>query len=155
VRLARGRGWTTSGPGLFSELLRVLSVLQDLHKSWGQPMGCLIEHVAAGSDRRPKVQEHFNAVRGLLGPEGVFDGAQVGSRAHRLRTWWTNLEGVPLLRAAVATQMRPPGLFVHQVLGLGRRARPPRSTGVAPWAKVETPGAPRRSLNTFFSYGGS
>jgi hypothetical protein len=55
----------------------------------------------------------------------------------------------------MANQTRPPGLFVHQVLGRGRRAKPPQSTGMAPWAKVETPGAPPRALNTFVSYGGS
>lgn len=54
----------------------------------------------------------------------------------------------------MARQTRPGGLFVHQILGPGRRARPPRSPGVAPWAKVETPGLPRRALNTFVSYGG-
>jgi hypothetical protein len=144
-----GRSW------LFIELLRVLHNLQTLHKEWGQPLGYLIEHVAAGYDRRPKVQQHFAAVRGLLGPEVILDAAQIGSRAHRLRAWWTNLEGVHLLRAAVACQVRPGGLFVHQVLGPGRRARPPKSPGMAPWAKVETPGMPRRALNTFVSYGGS
>jgi site-specific DNA-cytosine methylase len=119
-----GQGLDDPRSGLFSEMLRVLTTLQDLHQEWGQPMGYLIEHVAAGYDRRPKVRDHFAAVRGLLGPEVVLDAALVGSRAHRLRAWWTNLEGVPLLRAAVAAQVRPPGLFVHQVLGTGRRARP-------------------------------
>jgi SAM-dependent methyltransferase len=154
---AAGEGWGLNDPrsALFSELLRVLSALQGLHKEWGQPLGYLIEHVAAGSDRQPRVRQHFDAVRGLLGPEVVFDAAQVGSRAHRLRAWWTNLEKMPLLRAAVAAQVRPAGLFVHQVLGPGRRARPPRAAGVAPWAKVETPGSPRRALNTFVSYRGS
>jgi hypothetical protein len=121
----------------------------------GQPLGYVVEHVAAGYDRRPKVRAHFEPVKGMLGPEVVLDVAQVGSRAHRLRAWWTNLEGAPLLRVAVAAQVRPAGLFVQQVLGAGRRARPPRSVDVAPWAKVETPGAPRRALNTFVSYGGS
>jgi hypothetical protein len=101
------------------------------------------------------VREHFDAVRGVLGPELVVDAAQLGSRAHRLRAWWTNLEGMAVLRAALGAQVRPKGLFVHQVLGPGRRARTPQSTGVLPWAKVETPGKPRRALNTFVSYGGS
>lgn len=116
---------------------------------------CVIEHVAAGTDRRPRVREHYEAVRGLLGPEIVFDAALVGSRAHRLRAWWTNLEGMPLLRAATAKQQRPEGLFVHQVLGKGRKAKPPETTGTPPWACVEKPGEPRRALNTFVSYGGS
>jgi hypothetical protein len=150
-----GQGLDDPRSGLFSELLRVLNAMQDLHQRWGRTLGYLIEHVAVGNDRRPKVREHFDALRGLLGPEVVLDAALVGSRAHRLRAWWTNLEGVPLLRAAVAAQVRPPRLFVHQVLGCGRRARPPKSAGVAPWAKVETAGAPRRALNTFVSYGGS
>jgi hypothetical protein len=75
------------------ELLRVLHVLQRLHKAKGQPLGYLIEHVAAGHDKRPKVRQDFEAARGLLGPEVIVDAAQLGSRAHRLRAWWTNLEG--------------------------------------------------------------
>jgi hypothetical protein len=150
-----GQGLDDPRSGLFSEMLRVFTIMQTLHQEWGQPLGYLIEHVAAGYDRRKKVLKHFEAVRGLLGPEVVLDAALLGSRAHRLRAWWTNLEGIPLLRAAVAAQVRPPGLFVHQVLGPGRRARPPKTVGVAPWAKVETLGAPRRALNTFVSYGGS
>jgi hypothetical protein len=123
-----GQGLDDPRSGLFSELLRVLNILQDLHAKWGRPMGYLIEHVAAGNDRRPKVRRHFDAVQGLLGPEVVMDAAQVGSRAHRLRAWWTNLEGVPLFRAAVAVQVRPPGLSVHQVLGPG----PPERQGWHP-----------------------
>jgi hypothetical protein len=150
-----GQGLDDGRSGLFTDLLRILHILQGLHREWNRPLGYVIEHVAAGFDRRPKVQQHFAAVRGLLGPEVVFDAAQVGSCAHRLRAWWTNLEGVPLLRAALSHQTRPAGLFVHQVLGPGRRARPPKSAGVAPWARVETPALPRRALNTFVSYGGS
>ncbi|GAQ93293.1 putative retrotransposon protein, partial [Klebsormidium nitens] len=83
--------------------MSVLNELQALHQAWGQPMAYLIEHVAAGHDKRPRVREHFEAVRGLLGLEVVLDAAQLGSRAHRLRAWWTNLEGVSLLREALAT----------------------------------------------------
>jgi hypothetical protein len=154
------QGSSTAGTGrarsgLFTELVRVLGELQALHQTWIHPLGYLIEHVSAGADRRPKVREHFAAVRGVLGPELVVDAAQLGSRAHRLRAWWTNLEGMPLLRSALGVQQRAAGLFVHQVLGPGRRARLPQFPGVLPWAKVETPGEPRRALNTFVSYGGS
>jgi hypothetical protein len=130
-------------------------VLQGLHKAWGQPLGYLIEHVAAGHDKRPKVRQDFEVARGLLGPEVIVDAAQLASWAHRLRPWWTKLEGVSLLRAALGHQRRPPGLFVHQVLGRGRHAKRPQGTGVAPWAKVEIPGEERRALNTFVSYSGS
>lgn len=151
-----GQGLDDHRSGLFTELMRVLTELQEEHRGWGRQMAYLIEHVAAGHDKRPRVREHFEAVRGLLGPELVLDAAQLGSRAHRLRAWWTNLEGVPLLsRAALERQERPPGLFVHQILGSGRRAKVPKTAGVAPWAKVEVPGTPRRALNTFVSYGGS
>lgn len=80
-----GQGLDDGRSGLFADLLRVLHILQDLHRGWGRPLGYLIEHVAASYDRRPKVQQHFDAVRGLLGPEVILDAAQVGSRAHRLR----------------------------------------------------------------------
>jgi site-specific DNA-cytosine methylase len=136
-----GQGLDDHRTGLFTELMRILNAMQSMHREWGRPLGYVLEHVAAGFDKRPKVREHFAAVRGLLGPELVMDAAQVGSRAHRLRAWWTNLEGIPLLRAVMANQTRPPGLFVHQVLRTGRRAKPPRSAGVAPWAKVD----PRRA----------
>jgi hypothetical protein len=150
-----GLGLDDARSRLFTELIRVLHELQVLHKAWGQPLGYLIEHVFAGGDKRPRVQSHFEGVRGILGPELVLDAAQLGSRAHRLRAWWTNLEGMALLRAALKAQTRPPNHFVHQVLGPGRRARMPKSPGVLPWAKVEIPGEPRPALNTFVSYGGS
>ncbi|GAQ92009.1 hypothetical protein KFL_009030040, partial [Klebsormidium nitens] len=150
-----GQGLDDGRSGLVVELLRVMRNLQALHQGWGRQLGYLIEHVAAGFDKRPKVREHYEAVRGLLGPEVVVDAAQLGSRAHRLRAWWTNLEGMALLREALSQQKRPEGLFVGQVLGAGRRAKQPRSEGVAPWAKVERPGEARRALNTFVSYSGS
>jgi hypothetical protein len=101
------------------------------------------------------VQAHFQAVCGVLAPELVLDAAQVGSWAHQLRAWWTNLEGMSMLRAALGAQTRPPNLFVHQVLGPGRQARPPLSAGVLPWAKVEVPGESRQVLNTSLAMGGS
>jgi hypothetical protein len=152
----KGGGLDDDSSGLFTELVRVIGILQGLHRQWGQPLGYVIEHVAAGFDRRlPKVREHYAAAPGLLGPKVVFDAAQVGSRAHRLRAWWTNLEGTALLRAAINAQKRPAGLFVHHVLGQGRQAKPPQTTGTAPWACVEKPSQPRCALKTFVSYGGS
>lgn len=150
-----GAGLDDRRSGLLAELIRVLQTLQALHARWRHPMGYLVEHVAAGTDRRPKVREHYAAARGLLGPEILVDAAQLGSRAHRLRAWWTNLEGIPLLRAAIGCQTRPAGFFVHQVLGPGRQARRPQVAGTAPWAKVERPGEERKALNTFVSYKGS
>jgi hypothetical protein len=150
----KGGGLDDDMSGLFTELVRVMGILQALHRRWGRPLGYVIEHVAAGFDRRPTVQEHYAAARGLLGPDIVFVAAQVGSRAHRLRAWWTNLEGTALLRAAIKAQKRPAGLFVHHVLGPGRQAKPPQPTGTAPWACVEKPGQPRCALNTFLSYKG-
>ena len=116
----RGMGLDDARSGLVGELLRLLTTMQRLHRRWGQQLAYVVEHVAAGFDRRPKVREHFAAVRGLLGPEVVIDAAQLGSRAHRLRAWWTNLAEAGVLRAAVEKQTRPPGLFVHQVLDSGR-----------------------------------
>jgi hypothetical protein len=82
-----GQGLDDSKSWLLVELLRVLHVLQGLHRAWGRPLGYLIEHVAASHDKRPKVQQDFSAARGPLGPELVVDAAQLGSRAHRLRAW--------------------------------------------------------------------
>lgn len=99
-----GEGLNDHRSGLLAELMRLLGALQTLHARWKHPLGYLVEHVAAGTDRRPKVRQHYAAARGLLGPEIVVDAAQLGSRAHRLRAWWTNLEGIPLLRAALGHQ---------------------------------------------------
>jgi hypothetical protein len=150
-----GQGLDDARSGLFTELVRVLGELQALHQTWRHPLEYLIEHVSAGTDRRSLVRAHFEAVRGILGPELVLDAAQLGCRTCTLRAWWTNLEGMALFRAALGAQARPLNLFVHQVLGPGRRARLPQSAGVLPWATVEVPGEPRRALNTFVSYGGS
>jgi hypothetical protein len=62
-----GQGLDDERSGLLTELARVLSELQALHRTWGRPLGYLIEHVAAGGDKRPRVREHFEAVRGIWG----------------------------------------------------------------------------------------
>lgn len=88
------------------------------------------------------MRAHFEAVRGILGPELVLDVAQLPLRAHRLRAWWTNLKGMSLLRAALGVQARPPNMFVHQVLGQGRQARLPQSVGSHPGPKSRSQVSP-------------
>jgi hypothetical protein len=75
----KGRGLDDDRSGLFTELVRVIGIRQALYRQWGRPLGYVIEHVAAGFDRQPKVRKHYAAARGLLGPEVVFDEAQVRS----------------------------------------------------------------------------
>jgi hypothetical protein len=116
----------------------------------------VVEHVAAGFEKCPKVREHYAAAQGLLGPKVVFDAAQVGSRAHRLWAWWTNLEGPLCCEQRSLPRSDLPG-FLHHVLGRGKQAKPPQTTGTASWecVTVEKPGQPVCALNTFVSYGGS
>ena len=91
-------------------------------------MGFLLENVFSEGDTRPLVREAWTEVTNLFGPPVILDAAQVGSLAHRVRAYWTNLIPRKWLEAAIMLEGRQADLFVDDILDHGRFSAPITST---------------------------
>ena len=91
-------------------------------------------------------------VRAWIGSAVLLDAAQVGSRAHRPRLWWTNLMPFEVLRRAFHQIPRPEGLTVDAILDQGRHSQAVRRADRPPLVVVNQVGAPRAALPTLVSH---
>jgi Integrase zinc binding domain len=92
---------------------------------------------------------------GLLGPPLQLDAAQFGSRAHRLRCYWTNLAPVRSMRQAFAQVQRPAGRLVQSILGPGRRCREVLKDDSPPFYVCNRAGQPMQAWPTLMATPGS
>jgi transposase InsO family protein len=138
---------------LLDDVLRIVQWLQTQCHS--RPPAYLLENVAMQRNFR---HEHirrpvFLDLLSRIGEPITFDAVQVGSRAHRLRNYWTNLcDGVRAdavfknLRMYVTTPLT-------DILGRGRT---PTEVAVGERSQsgviVNIPGEPRRVLPTIMSF---
>jgi hypothetical protein len=91
----------------------------------------------------------------LLGEPIVLDAAQFGSRAHRLRYYWTNLVQRDGLAAVLQAAQRPAGRFVQNLLGPGRQCKPVRKDDAHPFYCCNMAGRPMQALPTLMATIGS
>jgi len=98
--------------------------------------------------------EHFAYVCKVLGPPLTFDAAQVGSYAHRLRNYWTNLCHKNSFDV-VLQQIVPPAWRVVDIMEPGRLPMEVYKDDSPPWYPVNLRGKPRAARPTFVSYVGS
>ena len=82
----------------------------------------------------------------------ILDAAQFGSRAHRVRAYWTNLLDLRPLQACVLLDDRDPELYVDSILGKGRTSAPVSSNSTEPFFPCNFVGQRRRALPTFVSF---
>jgi site-specific DNA-cytosine methylase len=76
-----GEGLSDTRFGLFTDMVRLIILVQSI-----SPMlGYVIENTPSQLDQREKVQEHYTLVKHYFGEPFLFDAAQCGSYAHRLR----------------------------------------------------------------------
>jgi hypothetical protein len=138
---------------LLDDVLRIVQWLQT--KCAVHPPAYLLENVAMQRNFRHEHIRHpvFLALLQRIGAPITFDAVQVGSRAHRLRNYWTNLcDGV---RAdAVFANMR---MYVStplaDILGPGRNpTEVPAGEMTQSGIVVNIPGQPRRVLPTIMSF---
>jgi len=116
----------------------------------------MLENTAFQYHWSPEVAgKDFAAVCGVLGTPVEVDAARFGSRAHRLRNYWTNLGETGKLAAAVTCAERPPGLTVQQILEHGRSPAPVHYASRSPWYPCNRVGQPREALPTLVAYEGS
>jgi hypothetical protein len=152
-----GKGLKGNRSSTYFQLLRVLDGVQGAAKAKGNPpVGYLLENTAFQYHWSPEVAgRDFAAVCDVLGTPLEVDAARFGSRAHRLRNYWTNLGEPSKLAAAVTCAERPPGLTVQQILEHGRSPMPVVYASRPPWYPCNKVGQPREALPTLMAYEGS
>ena len=134
---------------LFQELVRILHTLQVMQVD---SLGYLIENVPIVSESRERNRASLKQIEAIFGPSTFIDAAKIGSRAHRARSWWTNLVPTTLLRAAYHHKERPENLLVQDILDPHRKPRHVRWDDKPPYALVNTTGQPRKALPTLVSF---
>lgn len=116
-----GQGLAGQRSGLFFELVRTLKQLQQLQEGSPKP-AYVLENVDFQNHLDAAIStEDFSTVCSIIGQPIVLDAARFGSRAHRVRNWWTNLAPVHQLEAAKQQVQRQPGLLVSDILENGRQ----------------------------------
>ena len=148
-RAGGGLGLMDPRSQLFHEMVRILRMVQNTQK---EPVGFLLENVHSGEDARPLVQAAWATVTGVLGQPVVLDAAQVGSCAHRVRAYWTNLIPRPWLESAVRLEGRLADLYVDDILDAGRTSAPVTLELPAPFFPCNVVGQRRRALPTLVSF---
>lgn len=79
----KGAGLKHKQSALFTEVVRIMSVLQ----RQAQPCMYVVENIPACFDRREEVRKEYRRIKEWLGAEVMLDAAQLGSSAHRLRSF--------------------------------------------------------------------
>eukprot|EP00775_Hariotina_reticulata_P015142 gene15142-biopygen1690 len=102
----------------------VVRIVKSLQQHCVLPPAYLIENVNFQNHRKERIaSDDFAVVCSLIEQPVMFDAAQCGSLAHRVRNYWTNLCCVKRV-AAVEHVQRPAGRTVALALQPGRCAQP-------------------------------
>ncbi|CAI7885034.1 unnamed protein product, partial [Closterium sp. NIES-54] len=102
-RAGEGRGMQDSRGATFTDLKRVLEMIQEKQ---GEVL-YIFENVDMADDRRELVKEAFKEIQETLGRGTVVDGAQLGSYTHHVRRLWQNRMPVTALRHCQNRLQRP------------------------------------------------
>ena len=100
----------------YHSLIRILKTLQKLQPI--KPPAYLLEnapmqHFKAKSS---EIQTDLTQIWDELGEPVLLDAVQFGSRAYRLRNWWTNMSNMDTLRAVTQGIRRPDNILVKDIL---------------------------------------
>ncbi len=148
-----GHGLVGQRAALLGDVLRVVRRMQE---SPGQvPPAYILENVAMqhnfrhGHVRWPVYEELVSR----LGKPITFDSTSVGSRAHRLRNFWTNLVEPEWANEVFSNLHCPVSEPLETIMGEGRAVQPvgpdERAHSRVPVNRV---GSPRKAFPTFTSY---
>eukprot|EP00775_Hariotina_reticulata_P014999 gene14999-biopygen395 len=120
------------------------------------PPAYLLENVPFQHHRNQQIAlQDYAYITSIIGLPVVLDAAEVGSFAHRVRNFWTNLCPTEPLATALQYVRRPPGRAVQQILPPHRAAQPVRRPDPITQYACNAPGQPRRALPTLMSRPGS
>eukprot|EP00775_Hariotina_reticulata_P015117 gene15117-biopygen1455 len=144
------RGMAEARSRLLTDLVRLIGILQQLLPE--QPPGYLLENVPMQYHRNSTIaQQDFHQVTRAIGQPVVLDAAQVGSFAHRLRNFWTNLCFPEQLQAAIQFIQRPPERELSSILAVHRQPMPVARMDRAPQYVCNMPGQARQAWPTIMS----
>ena len=132
-------------------------VLGQLRTQLGGSFAYVLENTAMDVpwQRSTVVRQDYRHLVQLLGEPLQLDAAQFGSRAHRLRLYWTNLAPVQLLQPVLQRTQRDQALTVQQILDPGRRCRGVEVDDAPPFFCCNVAGQQRRALPTLMATVGS
>ena len=149
---AAGTGRGLAGPRS-STFYSLHSVLLGLKECLGSRLGYVVENTATGApwQHSKDVRRDDGVLRRLLGEPLVLDAAQFGSRAHRLRYFWTNLGQQQQLQQVLSAAVRPPGRLVQDILEPGRHCRPVKVNDQSPMYCCNRVGQPMQALPTLMA----
>ncbi|KAK3270354.1 hypothetical protein CYMTET_21246 [Cymbomonas tetramitiformis] len=133
----------------------VVRVLGQLHHLAGQDrFAYMIECVAA--------QHNFNSheVRSVMHPlmcsmigmPFTVDAARMGSRAHRIRNYWTNMAGYADAQLVLDAVERDPNRLVHDILDSGRTEQDAADDTASGHYPCNVRGEPMRAWPTMMSF---
>ena len=95
-------------------------------------------------------KDAYAEICSAFGTPVVLDAAAVGSRAHRLRNYWTNLAPTAVLTTVTAKARRPAGRAVDDVLDVGWHAKSASAAAKPPFYQCRL-GMKREALPTLVS----
>ena len=149
-----GRGLGGSRSGTFFPLRDLLVALQ---LGLGGQLGYVVENSAfmVPWQKAERAEEDYRTLVGVLGEPLELDAAQFGSRAHRLRYYWTNLAGREAMLGALKGVRRAEGLLVQDILDPGRVPRKVNVSDQPPFYPCNVVGQSRRALPTLMATVGS
>ncbi len=151
----RCQGLAGSRSKTFYDVVRIIGALQQLQVEL--PPAYLVENVAMQhnfSSEHIRQQAYSDVCRSLGDPVCI-DAAAFGSRAHRLRNWWTNLADAVHLQLVCDQVQRPTGFLVNDILETGRYTQVARRTDKAPFYVCNVAGEALQALPTLVCYAGS
>ena len=138
-------GLTGLHSSTYFDLLRVVGTLQQLLVH--QPLAYLLENVSLQHNHSSRYirEVTYPFVCSALGVPLVFDACQVGSYAHRLRAYWTNLGSVPAMQVIILGIQRRPSQVVAEILEPNHKPQPITRSDQLPYyqANVLDPANPR------------
>jgi RNase H-like domain found in reverse transcriptase/Reverse transcriptase (RNA-dependent DNA polymerase)/Integrase zinc binding domain/PHD-finger/Integrase core domain/C-5 cytosine-specific DNA methylase len=139
----------------FYDVVRIIGALQQLQTT--RLPGYLIENTAMQYNFNSKhIREiTYPRICAAIGDPVCIDAARFGSRAHRLRNWWTNLADAQQLQYVCDQVVRPAGLFVNDILDPGRTAQLAQRSDRPPFYECNIAGQALQALPTLMAYVGS
>ena len=153
---AAGRGRVGKRAALLSEVCRIIRWVQNTQQR--KPPAYLLENVAMQHNFRHKHIRYpvFEELVSQLGEPVTFDAVQVGSGAHRLRNYWTNLGQPRAMQWVYDRLCAPTDKPADSLLGPNRSSMPVvreerSNSGVV----INQPGKDRIVFPTLMSYPGS
>ena len=107
----------------YHSLIRILKLLQELQPL--KPPAYLVENGLMQNSAKKSNKSHpdmdqirpaMDQIWNELGEPVLLDAVQFGSRAYRLRNWWTNMSNMDTLRAVTQGIRRPDNILVKDIL---------------------------------------